>query len=290
MGKVALGACVYLAVHVMSYTSGVIAASMLHSSIVQAEESAKGLVSVLSDVKIRIRPRHCTDLLDAGQTVSGVYTTFLPINGDDIMKKIVYCDMDTDGGGWTVIQKRGQFGNNVYYFYRNWTEYAMGFGDASKEYWIGNNALHILTSGHEDMELKIVLTNHTGENVSIDYEKLDVGSEDELFKLLLGSYLGPPGWDALSYSNGFSFSTYDEDHDEDHENCAQKFRGGWWYVSCHTANLNGLNLNGQHESYADGIEWSEQGDIKAVYYYSYPSAYMMIRPAGRNGTSSKSQL
>ncbi|KAH7959104.1 hypothetical protein HPB49_008252 [Dermacentor silvarum] len=49
----------------------------------------------------------------------------------------VYCDMDTDGGGWTVIQRRGQYGNPVFNFYRNWTEYANGFGNPAEEYWIG---------------------------------------------------------------------------------------------------------------------------------------------------------
>ena len=37
----------------------------------------------------------------------------------------VYCDND----GWTVFQSRGQFGNPIDYFYRNWTEYENGFGE-----------------------------------------------------------------------------------------------------------------------------------------------------------------
>ncbi|KAL1458809.1 hypothetical protein MTO96_043447, partial [Rhipicephalus appendiculatus] len=40
------------------------------------------------------------------------------------------------GATKTVIQRRGQYGHNVYYFYRNWTEYANGFGDPADEYWI----------------------------------------------------------------------------------------------------------------------------------------------------------
>ncbi|KAL1476994.1 hypothetical protein MTO96_017862 [Rhipicephalus appendiculatus] len=80
-------------------------------------------------------PRHCADLLSNGQHTSGVYTVFHEAAGTS--GQDVYCDMDTDDGGWTVIQRRGQYGHNAYYFYRNWSEYANGFGDPADEYWIG---------------------------------------------------------------------------------------------------------------------------------------------------------
>lgn len=36
------------------------------------------------------------------------------------------------------------------------------------------------------------------------------------------------------------FSTYDQDNDNaSHYHCARQFSGGWWFVSCHPANLNG---------------------------------------------------
>ncbi|KAH9377323.1 hypothetical protein HPB48_016051 [Haemaphysalis longicornis] len=200
--------------------------------------------------------------------------------------------MDTDNGGWTVIQRRGQFGNPVYYFYRNWTEYARGFGDPAKEHWIGNNVLHALTGGHEQMALRVVLTNHTGGSVSVDYNRFQVGSEEEFFKLTLREFLGPPGWEALSNGHNCGFTTFDQDHDKDEENCAVTYRGAGWYSACHRANLNGLNYNGFHESYGDGIEWSQRGSDGLRYDYSYPSVQMMIRPAPpqidrRSNTSSK---
>ena len=41
---------------------------------------------------------------------------------------------------------------------------------------------------------------------------------------------------SLSYHNGMGFSTIDQDNIK---NCSARFRGGWWYKSCHKANLNG---------------------------------------------------
>lgn len=32
--------------------------------------------------------------------------------------------------------------------------------------------------------------------------------------------------------NGSKFSTYDHDVDNDKRNCAERFRGGWWYNTC----------------------------------------------------------
>ena len=51
------------------------------------------------------------------------------------------------------------------------------------------------------------------------------------------------------------FSTKDFDQDTASESCAVLFKGGWWYSGCHAANPNGLYHEGDHESYADGINW-----------------------------------
>ena len=36
------------------------------------------------------------------------------------------------GDGWTVIQSRGQFGNPIEYFYRDWDDYVSPFGTPGK--------------------------------------------------------------------------------------------------------------------------------------------------------------
>lgn len=252
------------------------AAFVRKPSIARVQQQAKDVVKFISNLKDSTQARHCNDLLEAGQRVSGVYTIF-PTSDDDT-GKTVYCDMDSDGGGWTVIQKRGQFGNPVYHFYRNWTDYAEGFGDPSQEYWIGNNVLHALTSGPEKMALRVVLTNHSGESVSVDYESMQVGSEAQLFTLTLGKHLGPPGWDSLTDSNHCKFSTFDRDNDGDSGHCATKFHGAWWYSSCYIAHLNGLNLDGPHPKSAGGIDWGTRGGSTRLYSYSYPQVRMMIRP------------
>ncbi|XP_077507723.1 techylectin-5A-like [Amblyomma americanum] len=253
-------------------------AAVAKPSIEQAEERVRELEQLLGDIKSSIQPRHCSDLLHGGQRESGVYTVFHKAAGSSGQR--VYCDMDTDGGGWTVVQRRGQFRNSVFYFYRNWTEYANGFGDPANEYWIGNQALHALTSDADQMTLRVVLSNSTEDSQSVDYESVRIEDEQNLFKLQLGKFLGPNGWDALNDGNGRSFSTFDRDNDLSPEKCAVRFRGAWWYSKCHAANLNGLNLNGQHESFADGIEWSVRGYPVRLHHHSYPSVKMMIRPVG----------
>ncbi|KAK1801057.1 hypothetical protein P4O66_022761 [Electrophorus voltai] len=70
------------------------------------------------------------------------------------------------------------------------------------------------------------------------------------------------------------FTTKDKDNDHSENNCASFYHGAWWYRNCHTSNLNGQYLRGQHTSYADGIEWSSW----TGWQYSLKFTEMKIRP------------
>ena len=80
--------------------------------------------------------------------------------------------------------------------------------------------------------------------------------------------------DSLLKHNGMKFTTKDRDNDHSENNCASFYHGAWWYRNCHTSNLNGQYLRGQHTSYADGIEWSSW----TGWQYSLKFSEMKIRP------------
>ena len=45
-------------------------------------------------------PMDCTQLMKNGNLQSGIYTIY--VNSDQSKAMEVFCDMDTDGGGWVV--------------------------------------------------------------------------------------------------------------------------------------------------------------------------------------------
>ena len=95
-----------------------------------------------------------------------------------------------------------------------------------------------------------------------------------MYKLNLGQYSGNGG-DNLSYHNGEAFSTIDKDNDPNSVNCAETYKGAWWYKDCHYANLNGYNYGtGEEVPYGTGIGWR---DFEGL-YGSLKSDVMAIRP------------
>ena len=77
--------------------------------------------------------------------------------------------------------------------------------------------------------------------------------------------------DAMGYHNRQGFSTIDRDNDANNGSCAQTWNSGWWYNSCHTANLNGAYGDNTH---GKGINWNHWRGTK----YSLPFSEMKIKP------------
>ncbi|XP_055942901.1 techylectin-5B-like isoform X2 [Argiope bruennichi] len=83
--------------------------------------------------------RDCSEIFANGRGIYVIWPNYLPANKS--LK--VHCDMETDGGGWTVIQRRGKFPVQQD-FYLDWESYQNGFGNLTKEFWLGNKNIREL--------------------------------------------------------------------------------------------------------------------------------------------------
>nr|XP_006817725.1 PREDICTED: angiopoietin-related protein 1-like [Saccoglossus kowalevskii] len=185
----------------------------------------------------------------------------------------VWCDMETDGGGWTVFQRRFDGSED---FYRNWTEYKNGFGDVDKEHWLGNDNINRFTKSGK-FKLRIDLDDWRGETRYATYDVFRVDDEADKYYLRVGGYSGNAG-DSMVYHHGAEFSTYDVDNDGSAaENAAQRWKGGWWYRRGWNANPNGLYYqNGVYSSkdeWTDGVVW----DKWQSWWYSLKATKLMIK-------------
>ncbi|XP_056134052.1 fibrinogen C domain-containing protein 1 [Lampris incognitus] len=248
-------------------------------SLVSLQRETESLKSLKAEVQkptnIRaFRPRDCAEVQSGGATEDGLYSVFPTHDPDGFM---VYCDMNTDGGGWTVIQRREDGSVN---FYRGWAGYRDGFGAITGEHWLGLQRIYSLTrtGGYE---LRIDMADFENGTAFAHYGSFAVGvnsvnPEEDGYPLTVDDYSGTAG-DSLLKHSGMQFTTKDRDQDQSENNCAVYYQGAWWYRNCHTSNLNGQYLRGSHASYADGVEWSSW----TGWQYSLKFTEMKIRPTSR---------
>lgn len=162
--------------------------------------------------------RSCKEILESDPNAqSGVFDIVV---GQRLQK--VYCDMETRGGGWTVIQRRGDFGNNATYFYRKWRAYKEGFGDPLKELWAGLETIHALTSFDDgtEVQLMISLDDFDGNSTSLIVNDFMVGDEASSYKISYKNYNSRIG-NSLP-ARDTKFSTIDQDNDAWSKNCAER--------------------------------------------------------------------
>ncbi|XP_052219067.1 neurogenic locus notch homolog protein 2-like isoform X1 [Dreissena polymorpha] len=180
--------------------------------------------------------RHCAefrihDCMDQRNLthVSGVYSV-LPAGMFQNIE--VYCDMQTDGGGLAVFQRRV---NGSVDFYQNFLNYENGFGDVHGEFWLGLKYIHAMTA-NVTSELRIELETGDGHLLYEVFPNFRLSAAPE-YTLHIEKGHGTAGDShGLSYSSGTRLSTYDNEHSS---TCAHSHHAGGWLNNCGWANLNG---------------------------------------------------
>ncbi|XP_052319693.1 tenascin-N-like isoform X3 [Oncorhynchus keta] len=211
-------------------------------------------------------PMDCTQIKTNGNMASGIYTIY--INSDRTKPMDVYCDMDTDGGGWVVLQRRN---NGQMDFMKRWRQYMAGFGNMTDEFWLGLDNIYELTNTPTQYELRVDLGVGSEKAYAV-YDNFKIAPAKQKFKLTIGKYRGTAG-DAMNYHQGRPFSTVDNDNDIALGNCALTHRGAWWYKNCHLANLNGKFGDNRHSM---GVNWEPwKGHLMSLDFTE-----MKIRPVG----------
>ncbi|XP_046861361.1 ryncolin-4-like [Xenia sp. Carnegie-2017] len=191
------------------------------------------------------RAKDCTEVQNNGKNESGVYQ----IDPDGQGSFNVYCDMTSNGGGWTVFQRRLDGSVD---FYRGWNDYKEGFGNLNSEFWLGLDKIYRLTSARRN-KLRVDLGDWSGNKAYAEYDYFAVKNENKKYQLSLGNYSGNAG-DSLRYHNDMAFSTKDSDNDKSRVNCATNSKGAWWHKNCYNSNLNGHYYSGNQYKYK-GVTW-----------------------------------
>ena len=219
-------------------------------------------------------------------SVSGVYR--IAVHGHDVPFD-VYCDMTSQGGGWTVFQMR--FNGTLNFIRNSFGDYEDGFGDASTgEYWLGLLRLRLLLNIHREQknQLRIEVEDWEGHKAHSIYHNFELSDGDYILNAEYSSGLSTAGDGYSKYSeNGKPFLAH----------CSDFFNigGGHWKAdACNSyANLNGIYYPEKYKFYQtvsitrniDGVvwptDWSEERPpgtcSQCSEYYSLKKTSMSFR-------------
>ncbi|XP_017020369.1 fibrinogen-like protein 1 [Drosophila kikkawai] len=186
----------------------------------------------------------------------------------------VFEDLPKAGPGWMLIQRR--IDGSVELFGDSGSNYNEGFGDLSREFWLGSKKLNELTT-NQRYELYIELVDFDNATAYARYDNFVVGSHAEDYTLTsLGQYSGNAG-DCLRRGVSCKFLWQRQEHNGYTRQCNSQSineRIGWW-------NNTDCNLNGKYYNCktilksVDGIWW---GLWNMNQRHSLKSCKMLIRP------------
>ena len=194
-----------------------------------------------------------------------------PGNGQPI---VVYCDMETDGGGWVVFQRRVDGSTS---FTKGWLTYKRGFGDLNGDFWLGFEKIRRFMTVPNRLRIDLVAY----ENIKGygKYNNFHIGDEDTYYMLNVSDFTGSitdrlNGVSQNHRSSGAPFSTHDQDHDNDERHCAQEYNNvGYWYNLCDkNTKYPHTMLNGIYRKY--GVIGGPVANLAhdGIYWYGWPQS------------------
>ena len=125
--------------------------------------------------------KNCAELHRSGQRINGIYT----IKPDNSQAFDVYCDQTTDGGGWTVFQRRLTGSVD---FNRSWADYKHGFGSfLDGEFWLGLDKILRLTKKNKNNRLRVDLGVDSKTIVYAEYKWFGIANETAEYQLNIGN-------------------------------------------------------------------------------------------------------
>uniref|UniRef100_A0A667WAX0 Fibrinogen C-terminal domain-containing protein n=1 Tax=Myripristis murdjan TaxID=586833 RepID=A0A667WAX0_9TELE len=154
-------------------------------------------------------PIDCDDIYrHDNSSASGVYTVF---PGGPTSPLHAHRDVDTDGGGWTLIQRRMDGTQN---FYRPWKHYKEGFGNVANLSYVlsGLENIFLLTVRKKN-ELRVDMEDWEGGKAYAHYASFSIDPESYSYQPHLGSFTGGDAGVGLAVG---------------------------WYNTCHYSNPNGM--------------------------------------------------
>ena len=202
----------------------VISLRKLHGSCAPCKVSAKeNGVCDCTDIEPK---KDCLEFYQHGYKINGVYR----LQGPGFHILYAYCDQTTQGGEWTVFQRRQDGSVN---FNRTWNDYKHGFGNIEGEFWFGNDNIHDLTKPSFAPKKSELLINMRMKGQSdteyVKYNTFEVTDEATKYTLKINGSSGNISTRIDISNNNQRFTTFDSDNDGRITNCAIKFDGGGWW-------------------------------------------------------------
>ena len=204
----------------------------------------------------------CKDLLTkVPLTQTGVYWID-PDGAGGLAAFRAFCDMDTDGGGWTLVWSNLRGGNPKFENNMKWATaidtlpLVKGtLGDDPEKFQVYTGLNRWISLG---TELRYSWAHDYGKPIDQSYRctyKLEPANNFRITfsacKQLVGNVV--PG--LVSSHAGQKFTTIDKDNDTYGQNCASSYSGSpWWYTACWSGNINGGGVGGN--GYQNAAYWT----------------------------------